>query len=182
MKVIGLSVRGATAVAIMLVLAVVIVAVTLDACGGGQSNKGVSLATGTLDERVPRIPQGASVAAIESRLGVPVSTATVGDETVLSYGLWRLVVEGDHLARQIRSRRTGHTDGSGAGDREGKRLDRKVLRIKRGTSIADVKAMLGVPEHDEEVFEGTRQAEVILSFGAWILSFRNGELRQRTKF
>jgi len=123
-----------------------------------------------------------SLAAVESRLGEPTSEITAGSETVLSYGAWRLIIEGDRLKRRIRSRRTSQAGGSGSADHESKALNQKILAIKPGTSIADVRRVLGVPEHHEEVFEASRLPEVVLGYGAWVLSFSNGELRQRTKF
>jgi hypothetical protein len=155
----------------------------LTACGSDEAREATPLSSGVLDRRIADLPQGASLAVVEARLGEPESEVSVGNETVLSYVPWRLIAEDGRLKRRIRSRPTGGQVGaSEPSERESEVLDQKILAIKPGTSIANVRGMLGVPEHNEEVFEGVRHPEVVLSYGAWLLSFRNGHLKQRTKF
>lgn len=154
----------------------------LTACGNDESSKTTRVSSRVLDRRIPDLPQGASLALVEARLGEPESEVSVGNQTVLSYAPWRLVAEDGRLKRRSRSRHTGQVGVSEPSERESEVLDQKILALKPGTSITDVRRRLGVPEHDEEVFEGVRHPEVVLSYGAWLLSFRNGELKQRTKF
>jgi hypothetical protein len=152
----------------------------LSACGTDKPTRTTPISLKILDKQIPELLQGASEIAVESRLGKPDSRVAAGSETVLTYGPWRLVVENGGVARRIRARLAGQ--GEEPSNLKGKALDQKILAIKPGVSIADVRRTLGAPEGDEEVFEGARRPDVVLTYGAWVLSFRNGELRKRTKF
>jgi len=119
---------------------------------------------------------------VEARLGEPSSRLTVANETILAYGPWRLVIEDGRLTRRIRSRHVDQAAVSILSDHQSKVLDQKILGLKRGTSIASVRRMLGTPEDDEDVFEEVAHPEVILGYGAWELKFQDGVLKVRTKF
>lgn len=163
-----------------MVLGMLMAGAVLSACGSDESTKAAPISLRVLDKQIPELSQGVSEIAVESRLGEPASKVTTGSETVLTYGPWRLVVENGRVERRIRNRPTGQAEEPS--NFNGKALDQKILAIKPGIFVADVKRILGAPEVDEEVFEGEPRPEVFLTYGAWVLSFRNGELRQRTKF
>jgi hypothetical protein len=154
----------------------------LAGCGGAQSTDTTSKAVRIPDEQVLAVPQGASAAVVEARLGEPSSEVTVGSETVFYYGSWRIVLEDAHLARRIRSRNPRQPGSSALSDSESTALDRKILAMSPGISIAKVRETLGTPEQDEEVFEGVDRRVVVLGYGAWQLRFSDGELIERTKF
>jgi len=150
----------------------------LAGCGSDQTTDRASYLT---DKQILAVPQGASLAVVEDRLGEPASEVTTGEETVFNYGPWRLVAEDGHLARRIKSRRTTQGEFTIPSKHEERALDQKILAIKLGTSIAKVKEILGAPEQDEEVFEGVTHPVVVLGYGAWELSFRKGVLKERAK-
>ena len=91
-------------------------------------------------------------------------------------------MEDGQLTRRIRNRSTSQAGSSAPSDSNRETFDEELLAIGRGTSIAKVRRILGAPEHDEEVFEGVANPEVVLGYGAWTLSFRDGKLIERTKF
>jgi hypothetical protein len=153
----------------------------LNACGSDDSPKAASISSGALDKQILDLSQGMSLAVVESRLGEPAYKVTVENEVILSYGPWRLVAEDGHLKRRIRSRRNSQTAVSWSADHDSKALDQKILAIRPGTSIVKVRKTLGAPEQNEEVFEGIAHPLVVLGYGAWTLSFRDGELKERTK-
>lgn len=131
----------------------------------------------TLDRRVLRLPQGASIEAVEGELGAPDSEATDGDETALHYRLWQLVFTKGLLKKKSREYRPSHpVQASGAA------FDHKVLSLQRGMPIAKVKARLGVPTSYEKVFRSRSIPENILRYGPWEITFTEGGLTRRTKF
>jgi hypothetical protein len=163
---------------VALTVCVLVVGGLLAGCGSDQATDPASNLT---DKQILAVPQGASLAVVEDRLGEPSSEVTTGEETVFNYGPWRLVAEEGHLARRIKSRRTTQGEFTIPSNREERALDQKILAIKPGTSIAKVRGILGAPEQDEEVFEGIAHPVVVLGYGAWELSFRNGVLKERAK-
>jgi hypothetical protein len=165
-----------------IILGVLVVGSVLAACGDSRPPEAMSVSTKALDRRIPDLPPGASLAAVEARLGEPASKIEVGNETVLSYGLWRLVVEDGRLTQRIRDRGTIQTGVVVPSDRESGELDEKILTLSLGMSLENVRKRLGPPEHNEEVFEGTDKPIVALMYGPWELRFRDGELEERTKF
>ena len=163
---------------IALTICVLMAGGLLTGCGSDQTTGAASDLT---DRQILAVPQGASLAVVEDRLGEPSSEVTTGEETVFYYGPWRIVAAEGRLARRIKSRRTTQGEFTVPSDREEQAFDQKVLAIKPGTSIAKARGILGAPEQDEEVFEGVAHPVVVLGYGAWELSFRNGELKERTK-
>lgn len=163
----------------------VIIGVTLTtgfvlvACGNDEAPDESSISLCALDRRIPDLPKKASVAVIEARLGPANSKVVTGNELVLPYRPWRLVVVNGHLARRIRSRNAAQA--GGFSDRESKFRDQKVLALRLGTSLSSVRKVLGAPEDDEEVIEANGDRVVILRYGAWGLRFAHGRLRERTK-
>ena len=154
------------------------VAALLAGCGSGQTHRAVASPT---DGQILAVPQGAPLAVIEERLGKPSSEVTTGEEAVFYYGPWRLVAVNGRLAQRIKSRVSAKGEFTIPSDSEEKEVDKKILAMKPGTSIAKVRVILGAPEQDEVVFEGGAHPVVVLGYGAWELSFRNGKLKERTK-
>jgi hypothetical protein len=129
------------------------------------------------------LDQGTSIESVRSQFGKPVSEFSQGKEAVLYYGTWQLEFANGRLKRKTRYFRVKQGKESPireASRREGEALDREVLMLHPGMSIAVVRARLGPPKGREEEFEGTGRRQ-ILRYGVWELVFSEGRLTRRTK-
>jgi hypothetical protein len=77
---------------------------------------------------------------------------------------------------------TGCGEGAGRWTTNGKAPGRKVLRLRLGTSIEDVRAKLGTPEA-LEIYRNAPHKEESLWYGngRWKLDFTDGALEGRYK-
>jgi hypothetical protein len=132
----------------------------------------------SLDGAVMRLPQGASIDAVEEDLGPPNSIADANEsETAAQYGVWQLVFRDGLLDRKAREYRP-----SKPARASNPAFDRAVLSLRLGMSVGSVKSMLGVPTSYERVFEGSDPPIVLLRYGPWEISFEREKLVRRTKF
>ena len=109
-------------------------------------------------------------------LGAPRLEKNLGKEEVLYYGLWQIVFEPDLTTRSRYYKPDSSTS-------KGEALNRQVVKLEAGTSMKDVKSVLGKPEV-LEVFRNAPHKEESLWYGNghWEINFTNGKLTGKTKF
>jgi outer membrane protein assembly factor BamE (lipoprotein component of BamABCDE complex) len=170
----GRTKRGSLAVGFGLA-GVLILVCTLVGC---SSQDGAS-STGNpqrFDQKVLKLPEGASLDDVKSTLGEPVSEVTAEGEVTLIYKSWLLHFQKDELRQRVRETRTGKTSLSGS------TLDRKVLfHLTPGMTVRAVKKILGIPEVYEQVYESARKPALILRYAYWELYFQRHRLVRRTQ-
>jgi hypothetical protein len=148
--------------------------VSVIGCGDSQDD---SIFGGELTRRVLALDPGVSIESARAKLGEPINEISEGHEDVLNYGSWQLTFVGSHLTRRSRVFVPRHARPI----RETQSLRRKILDLSLGMSIAETKAVLGVPESIYVVYDRSSKPLRVLRYGLWELSFTNGSLRQRSQ-
>jgi hypothetical protein len=153
----------------------------VDSTGCGMDNPGstVGLNNSAINKKALELGQGTTIKIVKIKLGEPTSVVTEGGETTLHYGPWKLLFAGGGLQRKTKERYLGARVGHKYNATE---LDPRILNMHRGMSIAAVEASLGMPDIDQEEFDGARVTGESLWYGSWELSFEKGLLVTRTKW
>lgn len=154
------------------------VILTVYSLGCGAAPKGEDLSGHALSQQLKSIPLHATVEEIEKKLGSPSSRSDNSEESVLHYGLWRLMFLDGVLQERSREVWIGE-NANGSAD-----LDQSVLDLRRGMSRRQVEVRLGRPTNLELVFINhlDRPDRVVLHYANWQLVFINGRLDVRTSF
>jgi len=124
-----------------------------------------------LDQVVPRLPSGLSVAEVEERLGEPQRQyETEASEVVLSYRLWEVVFR-PTLYKRSRIYLAGYWPGG----RPVRPLDREVRALKLGSSRGTVERELGKTETWQVLTLGSNE-RLWYGNGRWKLHFSDRRL------
>ena len=99
---------------------------------------------------------------------------------MLFYGRWQLFFEDGRLDRRVKYVLERPFPDDSVVDQKERALDRKVLDLRLGTSLAAVKSKLGVPD-TYTIYKNAPGKEEALSYEAWDLTFVDGALAHRQK-
>src|ERR1044072_3003177 len=142
----------------------------IGACGQDDTKAAIIHA---LDQEIPQLTNGASVREVEDHLGTPRTRAEVFDGTLVYYGPWQLLFN-PGLVSRARHYRAGYWDPRAPVAN----LDGAVHRLKLGSSLEEVKRLLGQPESWQIAVPGKMEA---LWYGPdrWKLNFSFGDLSRK---
>jgi hypothetical protein len=129
-----------------------------------------------LDRMVEALEPGMSTEEVRDELDGPHTETGVADEPtavmVYGHGRWALYFEENRLDRRVKYPSLRNP----RGNRDERGLDRRIRALHRGMGIAEVRATLGPPRS----YELGAEREVVLWYGRWSLTFRDGALDTRT--
>lgn len=135
-----------------------------------------------LDRKVRELESGMSIEDVRARLGEPLGEQIESDPEVemLFYGRWELFFEDDSLDRRVKYVIERPIPDPRVIDQKQKALDRKVLALRLGMSMAAVRSTFGTPD-TYTIFKNAPGKEEGLSYEGWELTFVDGVLTHRQK-
>jgi len=130
-----------------------------------------------LDQVVPRLPSGLSIAEVEERLGEPQRQyEPEGSGIALTYGVWDVVF---HPSLYLRTRL--YLAGYWPANRPVAPLDRKVRALKLGISRRTVEQDIGKPEAWEILIFGSKE-RLWYGNGRWKLHLVDRRLSEKVLY
>jgi outer membrane protein assembly factor BamE (lipoprotein component of BamABCDE complex) len=158
-----------------LTLSVLVISVGAIGCSEGAGSRIVK--GKALDHKVLKLEPGASTEDVRSDLGSPRLERDLGGEEVLYYGPWLLLFADHGLMTRTRYYKSGWHRNINV-----KVLNRKVMKLRRGTSIEYVRKNLGTPEAID-VYQDAPRREVGYWYGdgRWRITFTDGKLEIRNR-
>ena len=160
--------------ALVVAISLLVLAGSSVACGQSDTQAAVRQ---NLDQVVPRLPSGLSIAEVEARLGPPQDQIEAEDsEIVLSYGLWEVVFH-PSLYKRSRSYREGHWPA----DKPVAPLDREIRGLELGSSRRSVERDIGQTETWQVLTFGVNE-RLWYGNGRWKLHFKDRRLAGKTLF
>lgn len=157
------------------VVPLLVIAIAMGGCG--ESSESDPLTGRVLSEEIAQLSQGLSEQTVIDRLGEPLAEFHHGSDTELSYGAWQLSFVNDELQRRSLVFAPQH----GQRLKQTPKLERTILRLRLGSSIADVEAWLGIPQVVYVIYEDDPSPIKVLRYGPWQLTFVDGRLEQRAQ-
>jgi hypothetical protein len=160
--------------ALCLLVAVVALSAVAACSQAGRQTAGLHF----LDERVPQLPNGASIEEVEDALGPPRNRAEVFAGTALYYGNGRwLLLFDPGLKGSARSYKTGYWPPGKPVDQ----LDQDVHKLKLRSSLAAAERRLGKPE-SWEIDVPEKKESLWYGPGRWRLIFSHESLVRKVLY
>lgn len=152
-------------------LSIVLCIVGAGGCGGTDETV---LSPKELLGDIALLKLGVPESQVVDAVGDPISRSATGSIDEWNYGSWQLTFRDGRLIRKARVRMPPKhgppaTNASGIAD------------LQAGITIGQTETDLGTPEAIYEIWEGREEQVTVLRYGAWQLTFVDGQLSQKAR-